>query len=584
MARTSDKDLITAIDGSFTDTHELNSTHTTMRIIASILVLVGLIAGGAAIYSKFIGSEPTANFRTAEITRGNLIITVNATGTLEPEEVVDVGAQIVGPVLTLGDDPRGISDATLRPKSIDYDPAFKGKHIDYGSPVDQGTVLALIDPAVYEAQYQQADANLLRSQADLGELKAKLNQAEADWKRAQVLKNIKLPNLSPTGSKLDAAGAEPIKAISDSDYDLAKANYEVAKSNVDVGEATIKQASEAKKLAEVNLGYTKIASPVKGTIVARRVDIGQTVVATFSAQSLFLIAKDLSKLQIWSSVNEADIGRIHLGMPVSFQVEAFPDEPFHGTVSQIRLNAQSNQNVVTYTVVIDADNSNLKLLPYLTTDPVKFEVERHDDALLVPNAALRWNPRLEQIAPEFRDSFKTAGGGKDTDQPGNESSEKGEKSGAATADKSLGAAAPVAKDEAKPGDEAAKTDDAAPSDDSTPKSGGAIPAEKNTAKADSSSKKGAGHGHHGKAHTEHGILWVKDGNYVRPIEVHKGDSDDQDTEVSGDGVQAGLEVVVGEIHAQDQTGETNPFAPQFFRGNRGGQKGGGAQGGGKGAK
>jgi HlyD family secretion protein len=510
-----------------------------MRITAILLVMVGIVAGGAAFYTKFIGAEPAANYRTAEVKRGDLVITVNATGTLEPEEVVDVGAQIVGPVLKLGDDPRTATD-----------PAFKGKHIDYGSPVDEGTVLAIIDPATYQATYDQAAATLQKSQADLGELNAKRDQAESDWKRAQTLRNIKLPNLSPTGSRLDASAMEPIKAIADSDYDQAKANYEVAVANVEVGKATIIQNEDALKLANVNLGYTKIVSPVKGTIVARRVDIGQTVVATFSAQSLFLIAKDLSKLQIWSSVNEADIGRIHLGMPVTFQVEAFPDDAFHGAVSQIRLNAQSNQNVVTYTVVVDIDNSDLKLLPYLTTDPVKFEVESHKNVLLVPNAALRWQPRLDQVAPDARDALKSG-------------------------------SAPTASASAEK-----STTEKSPSDDKSD-SAGAEAAGKSTPnqpKAASDQAKSASKAEHkgrrAKYLEDHGFLWVKDGNFVRPLEVRKGASDDQFTEVTADNLQEGTEVVMGEIHAAEQQGETNPFAPQFFRGNRPG----GGQGGGKGDK
>jgi len=508
-----------------------------MRITAILLVLVGIVAGGAAFYTKFIGAAPTANYRTAEVKRGNLVITVNATGTLEPEELVDVGAQIVGPVLKLGDDPRGATD-----------PAFKGKHIDWGSPVDEGTVLAIIDPAVYDAQEKQAEATLEHAKADLGELIAHRDQAEADWKRAQVLRNVKLPNLSPTGSKLDASSTEPIKAIADSDYDQAKANYEVAVANVEVGKATIAQSEDALQLAKVNLGYTKISSPVKGTIVDRRVDVGQTVVATFSAQSLFLIAKDLSQLQIWSSVNEADIGRLHLNMPVTFQVEAFPDENFRGTVGQIRLNAQSNQNVVTYTVVVNIDNSDLKLLPYLTTDPVKFEVEKHTGVLLVPNAALRWQPKPSEIAPDAREAPNPADSGKDSQNSGKDNQNE--------------------KDATATGGEKSETAN-------TEKSGAAAQA-KGTAK-------GEGKQRRAKNREEHGVLWVKDGNYVSPLEVRKGASDDQVTEVSGDSLQEGLEVVVGEVHAAEQTGETNPFAPQFFRGNRpgGGQ---GQKGGDKGDK
>jgi HlyD family secretion protein len=233
-------------------------------------------------------------------------------------------------------------------------------------------------------------------------------------------------------------------------------------------------------------------------------------------------------------VNEADIGRIHLGMPVTFQVEAFPDENFHGTVEQIRLNAQSLQNVVIYTVVVTADNSNLKLLPYLTTDPVKFEVERHNDILLVPNAALRWQPRPEQIVPELRDSAKSG------PSEGDAQSEKdAPPSTAEKSDNSVGKAAPGA--------------------------------EKGTAK-------GEGKPRRSRSHDERATLWVKDGNFVRPIDVRKGSNDDTDTEVKGDNLQEGMEVVVGEIRATADTAEeNNPFAPRFFRGNRpgapGGQKG-----------
>ncbi len=306
----------------------------------------------------------------------------------------------------------------------------------------------------------------------------------------------------------------------------------MAKANVEVDKAAVLQAQAQLNSADVSLGYTKITSPVKGTIVARRVDIGQTVVATFSAQSLFLIAKDLTRLQVWASINEADIGRIHLGMPVTFQVEAFPDDTFHGTVGQIRLNAQSNQNVVTYTVVVDTDNSDMKLLPYLTTDPVKFEVERHTGVLLVPNAALRWQPRPEQIAPDVREGEKSA----ESDKDGQE--EK-----------------PAAPPEAEKSDSNA---------------GKAAAGETKADGKGEGSGKGE-RGHRAKSRGEHGTLWVKDGNYVRPIEVRKGASDDQDSEVSGDGLEDGMQVVIGEVHAADQMAdETNPFAPRFFRGRKGG--------------
>ncbi len=252
---------------------------------------------------------------------------------------------------------------------------------------------------------------MLRAKSDLGQLVAHRNQAEAEWNRAQKLRAISVSNVvSPTGDRLTAL-SEPIKAISDSDYDLAKANYEVAKSNVDVGEATVAQAQAALSLAETNLGYTTIKSPVKGTIVDRRVNVGQTVVSSLNAPSLFLIAKDLRQIQVWASVNEADIGRLKVGMPVRFTVDAFPNDVFHGKIAQIRLNATMTQNVVTYTVVVTTENPDLKLLPYLTAD-VKFEVQDEKDVLLVPNAALRWQPKPEQIAPDAREAAEQPAGQK----------------------------------------------------------------------------------------------------------------------------------------------------------------------------
>ena len=175
----------------------------------------------------------------------------------------------------------------------------------------------------------------------------------------------------------------------------------MAKANVGVDEAAIKQAQATLKQSQINLGYCKIKSPVKGTIVDRRVNVGQTVVSSLSASSLFLLAKDLTRIQVWASVNEADIGRIHPGVKVHFTVDAYPNEIFDGEVLQIRLNATMTQNVVTYTVVVTTENKEMKLLPYMTAS-LQFEIERHENVLKVPNAALRWKPRPKQIAPDIR--------------------------------------------------------------------------------------------------------------------------------------------------------------------------------------
>lgn len=348
-----------------------------MKKLMILLLLAALAAGGTYGYLQYTAAPP-ASFRTAEVKRGDLLVTISATGTVEPEEVVDVGAQIAGKIELFGKDPRN-----------------NGKVIDYGTPVDQGTVLAHIDDSLYAADVEQATAtlesakaNVQRSKADLDQLQAKLIQAERNWKRAKDL--------------------GPSRALSGSDYDMYEATYATARASVAVGEAAVVQAEKGVLQAEAqlsrvktNLGYCTIKSPVKGVIVDRRVNIGQTVVASLNAPSLFLIAKDLKRMQVWASVNEADIGQIHAGQPVTFTVDAYPGETFRGEVGKVRLNASMTQNVVTYTVEINTDNSQGRLLPYLTAN-VLFEVNRRKDVLLVPNAALRWKPSPQQIAPDAR--------------------------------------------------------------------------------------------------------------------------------------------------------------------------------------
>ena len=329
-------------------------------------------------------------FREATVRRGDLFLTITATGTLEPEEVVDVGAQVAGQINEFGKDKNG-------------------KPIDYGSVVEENMVLAEIDDSLYtadvdlaKAQLDQDKAGEVRAAADLEQMKAKLTQAEADWNRAQKL--------------------GPSEALAPTAYDSYKANYEIAKANVDLDEASLKQALATSVQAKASLDraqrtldYCTIRSPVKGVIIDRRVTIGETVVSSFNTPSLFLIAKDLTRMQVWISVNEADIGNIHPGQPVSFTVDAFPNTTFQGKVGKVRLNATMTQNIVTYTVEVNTDNSDGKLLPYLTANAQFLSAERHH-VLLVPNAALRWRPETDLIAPESHDSMAAQ-------QPGSDSTE-----------------------------------------------------------------------------------------------------------------------------------------------------------------
>jgi len=320
------------------------------------------------------------------VMRGDLQAIISATGTVEPEEVVDVGAQVAGRIVAFGKDK-------------------DGKTVDYGSVVEAGTILAQIDDALYaadlantKAQLEQNKANVLRAESDLGQLKAKLYQAERDWMRAQKL--------------------GPSDALSQADYDAALSAFEIAKANVKVGQAAVMQAKNAvaqaeaaRRRAQQNLDYCTIKSPVKGVIIDRRVNIGQTVVASLNAPSLFLIAKDLKRLQVWASVNEADIGNIRPGQPVTFTVDAHPGATFEGEVGKVRLNATMTQNVVTYTVEVNTDNSDGKLIPYLTAN-LKFMVAERHNILMVPNAALRWTPQPDQIALQVRQVLKKRKGKK----------------------------------------------------------------------------------------------------------------------------------------------------------------------------
>jgi HlyD family secretion protein len=335
-----------------------------MRTAVILLALVG-VAAGVAYYAGHNAPAPPATFRTAEVRRGDLLSAISATGTLEPEEVVDVGAQVMGSILEFGQDPRDTSKA-----------------IDYGSAVEKGTVLARIDPTLYEAQKDSAAASLEAAKASVLVQSALLDQATRNFGRAEKL--------------FGTAG------IAQAEYDQYKAAHDSAKANVALCMATIKQNEAALNTAKINLGYTTIKSPVRGVIVDRRVNVGQTVVASLNAPSLFLIAKDLRRMQVWASVNEADIGRIHVDMPATFTVDTYPGEMFRGKVSQIRLNASMTQNIVTYTVVVTTDNTSGKLLPYLTTN-VQFEVEKRPNVLLVPNAALRWKPGAAQLDPAVKD-------------------------------------------------------------------------------------------------------------------------------------------------------------------------------------
>ncbi len=340
-----------------------------MKKIISLILTVVLTAGGVGFWYWRAHAANPLTFKTVPVTRGPLTATISSTGTLEPLNVIDVGAQVSGMIEKFGRDPS--------------DPS---KPVDYGTQVEAGTVLAELDKSLYQASVDQAKANLEQARAKLKQSEATQVQAERDWDRAQETR--------------------PKRAISDADYDLAKATYENTTANVTAGQAAVSVAKAALASAETNLRYCTIVSKAKGVIIDRRVNIGQTVVASLNAPSLFLIATDLSKMQVWASVNEADIGQVKTGQLVRFTVDAFPDRTFEGKVAKVRLNASMTQNVVTYTVEVDVDNARYGniLKPYMTTN-LQFVIDEKKNVLQVPNGALRWQPKLPQVAPEFRDAY-----------------------------------------------------------------------------------------------------------------------------------------------------------------------------------
>ncbi len=343
-----------------------------------MLVVAGGVIAAAAAWQLRPANGQAASFETAKVTRGDLLVTIAASGTLEPEEVVDIGAQISGRIVSFGKD-------------------AAGNPVDYGSAVTKDLVVAKIDDALYQADLEEAkaqvasaEAGVKRAEADLKQYEAKSFCAQRDWQRAEQLKRT------------------AADAISQTEYDSYEAAHKTAAANVEVGKAAIRQAEaslaqaqNSRSRAQRNLDYCTITSPINGTVIDRRVSIGQTVASGLNTPSLFLIARDLRKMQVWVSVNEADIARVHPGQPVTFTVDALPDETFRGQVYRIRPNAAMTQNVVTFTVEISTDNTAGRLRPYLTAN-VRFEVVRRDNVLMVPAAALSFIPSVDQVAPEFR--------------------------------------------------------------------------------------------------------------------------------------------------------------------------------------
>jgi HlyD family secretion protein len=331
------------------------------KIIIGLIVVIAL---GVILFFVFKNKDGKQKYITDKITRGDIKSTVSATGTVNAVTTVQVGTQVSGTIQKL--------------------------FVDFNSPVKKGQLLAQIDPAIFDAQVGQARANLLSAKANLEKSQVMLRDTKTTLERNKILyaKNF----------------------IAKSDLDTSETNYLSAIAQIKVAEAQIQQTQAALDSSSINLKYSKILSPVNGTVISRNIDIGQTVAASFQTPTLFTIAQDLTKMQIDTSVDESDIGTVKASQKAAFTVDAYPESTFNGEVSVVR-NAPINvSNVVTYNAVIIVDNTGLKLKPGMTAN-VSIETESKQNVLRVPNAALRFKPAISAVAPNQKAAKGTKGSG-----------------------------------------------------------------------------------------------------------------------------------------------------------------------------
>lgn len=434
----------------------------------ALIVVALLLVAGAGLFLGFRGTGNGQKFKTARVAKGNMRAMVTATGTLNAVTTVLVGTQVSGTI--------------------------KQIHADFNSRVKKGQLIAEIDPAQFEAQVEQARANLLAAKANVEKAKAALADAQRSRQRNRELFSRQL--------------------VARSDLDTAETNYDSNKAQLGANEAQVAQTEAALKAAEINLRYTKILSPVEGTVVSRNVDVGQTVAASFQTPTLFTIAQDLTKMQVDTNVDEADVGKVALGQDVEFSVDAYPDRIFHGAIAQIRIAPITVQNVVTYDVVITVDNADLKLKPGMTAN-VSIIVASKSDVLKIPNAALRFRPSDKELGKAGAEQATKEGG-----RPGG----------------------PPGKEGGRPG--------------GSPSTGGG-PRREGAAQGGQS---GAG-----LAGQRSYAVWTLEDGKPKRVPVTIGISDGMFTEVTGGDLKEGQDVIVESLSAAKKSTTTQQGAPRFIR-------------------
>jgi HlyD family secretion protein len=329
----------------------------------SLLAGIAILVVGAVVWLVVRRGKPATGYAAVPVDRGDVVEVVGATGTLQAVTTVQVGSQVSGTIQRL--------DA------------------DFNSQVKQGQVVARLDPSLFEARLGQARANVTAARANAERSKAGVEDMRQKYDRAKAL------------------AAESL--LPASDLETARTNYDAAVAQLKASEAAVTQAMASVNQADVDLGHTVIRAPIDGVVIARNVDVGQTVAASLQAPTLFVIANDLTRMQVNASIDEADIGRVRPGQAVTFRVDSFPDREFEGRVDQVRLQPTVVQNVVTYNAIISADNPGQRLMPGMTAT-VSVVVRKAQDALRIPASALRFRPEWTLSGTGGRPAPESAAG------------------------------------------------------------------------------------------------------------------------------------------------------------------------------
>jgi HlyD family secretion protein len=339
-------------------------------------LVLALAVGAVLTFAAFrLTSNPSVQFFTAPVQQGDIVQIVNATGTIDAVTTVDVGSQVSGLIAEL--------------------------HADFNSVVRKGDIIARIESAPFEARVLQTEADLASTRANVKSLAADLVAAQANVNKSRVALRQTELNLKRS-EELFQQGitSDQQNETAEVERDTAAANLEAAEANIrqidarrEQAEAQVRQRQAQLSQARLDREHTIIRAPINGTVIARSVDMGQTVAASFSAPTLFTIAQDLTQMLVYAKTDESDVGKIQVGSDVTFAVDSFPDETFEGRVHQVRMNATVVQNVVTYDTVIEFDNPGQRLLPGMTAY-VTIPVGSSRDVVKIPNGALRFQPEI----------------------------------------------------------------------------------------------------------------------------------------------------------------------------------------------